>query len=290
MQFANEVRASFVGIVSTFRVHFDDAEAAKLEALVLKMAQGLSARVVVFRTGHLLSPTSRAGTRLRRFGFCFPLVPSRLRCCFIERDELFYAIENERNLELGSGVRELTMLGSNRSWRDVLALHCGRGALQACLTFITTIIAFTGIGHLVGLFFSLLASRWARLRSWNFDTLRPRSFRELRSLYNPYNFRHVKVVGYNNGVVHFGQRHPGKTIVSTVHCNRVLQSGPDILKVDSGVTVRKALDFLADKGKELPVVPNYSYGYVRHFSVRPHSWVGGRVLHPRGHDYSRAVL
>ena len=259
LRFADEAHASFVGIVSTFRVHLDDTKTAKLEAHVLGLTNGSAARVVVFRPGHLLSPNSRASTWLRRFSFCAPLVPNRFRCCFVGNDELFAAIENERNHKLGSGVRELTLLGSNRSWREVLALHCGRGFLQRCLTVITTVVAYLGIGHFAGLIYTLLASRWSRLRSWNFDTLRPRDFGELLSLYNPYNFRHVKVVGYNNGVVHFGQRYPGKTIVSTLHCNRVLQSRPDLLKVDSGVTLRKALDFLADKGKELPVVPNYSY-------------------------------
>src|SRR5262249_19489370 len=42
-------------------------------------------------------------------------------------------------------------------------------------------------------------------------------------------------------------------------CNRTVMAGPDILKADCGATVRKSLDFLAGAGKELPVVPNYSY-------------------------------
>ena len=129
-QFANETQSCFVGIVSTFRVHLDDAEAAKAEALVLGMAKGLSARIVVFRPGHLLSPNSCARTWLRRFGFCAPLVPRRFRCCFVESDELFSAIENERELRSKNGVRELTILGPNQPWREVLALQRGRGVLQ----------------------------------------------------------------------------------------------------------------------------------------------------------------
>jgi hypothetical protein len=35
--------------------------------------------------------------------------------------------------------------------------------------------------------------------------------------------------------------------------------GPDLLAADCGATVRKAMDFLAGAGRELPVVPNYSY-------------------------------
>jgi hypothetical protein len=67
------------------------------------------------------------------------------------------------------------------------------------------------------------------------------------------------VVGYNNGVIHFGQRYPGKTIISTLHCNRVARAGPGRIKADCGATVRQALDFLAAEGQELYVIPNYSY-------------------------------
>ncbi len=79
------------------------------------------------------------------------------------------------------------------------------------------------------------------------------------ALYNPYNYRHVKLVGYNNGVVHFGQKFPGRTIVSTVRCDRVTRAGANVLKADCGATIRKARDFLAGSDQELPVVPNYSY-------------------------------
>src|SRR5262249_298332 len=81
----------------------------------------------------------------------------------------------------------------------------------------------------------------------------------LLALYNKYNYRHLKVVGYNNGVVHFGQSYPGKTIASAVSCNRIRRISADLIKADCGTTVRNALDFLAKSGQELPVVPNYSY-------------------------------
>src|SRR5262249_10545768 len=74
-----------------------------------------------------------------------------------------------------------------------------------------------------------------------------------------YNYRHLRVVGYNNGVIHFGHRYPGKTIVSTLPCNRIRRISAGLIKADCGTTVRKALDFLAETGQELPVVPNYSY-------------------------------
>jgi len=45
---------------------------------------------------------------------------------------------------------------------------------------------------------SILARYRPSLRRWNVGTLYPRSFRELLAIYNKYNHRHVKVVGYND--------------------------------------------------------------------------------------------
>jgi FAD/FMN-containing dehydrogenase len=69
----------------------------------------------------------------------------------------------------------------------------------------------------------------------------------------------VKVVGYNNGVIHFGQRFSGKTVVSTVGCQRIVRVAPDILRADCGATIRDATRFLSAAGQELYVLPNYSY-------------------------------
>ena len=75
-----------------------------------------------------------------------------------------------------------------------------------------------------------------------------------------YNIDHVKVVGYNNGVAHFGHRHPGKTIVSTVRCRRTgsraaahAQGG---LRGDGAQRARLSGP---QSNQELYVVPNYSY-------------------------------
>jgi FAD/FMN-containing dehydrogenase len=121
------------------------------------------------------------------------------------------------------------------------------------------VLALLLVGHLAAAALGLVARLRPRWRGRHFDTLRPRSLGELLALYNPYNYRHVKVVGYNNGVVHFGHRFPGRTVVSTVNCDRVVRTADDEIKVDCGVTIRKARDFLADSGQDLPVVPNYSY-------------------------------
>jgi hypothetical protein len=121
------------------------------------------------------------------------------------------------------------------------------------------VLALVGIGQLAALFFGVIARYQPALRRWNIATLQPGSFRQLLALYNKYNYRHVKVVGYNNGVNHFGHRHPGKTVVSTVRLDRVVRSGPGAIRADCGATIRKARDFLNAAGQDLYVIPNYSY-------------------------------
>jgi hypothetical protein len=256
---AGQWQRGFIGVVSTFRVHLGDKAAEAAEAHVLARTKGFRAHTVLFRPGFVLSNHSWASVLLRRLGCCYPLVPRRLRSCCMDGDELFAAIERERRMPSSSRPRSFTLLGPNLPWRDLLAKHRSTGFWQACLTAVSALLALLLVGHVAALVFGLLARLRPALRSWNFDTLRPQSLRELLELYNPYNYRHVKVVGYNNGVVHFGQRYPGKTIVSTVGCDRVSKVGPDLLSADCGATVRKAMDFLAGARRELPVVPNYSY-------------------------------
>jgi hypothetical protein len=256
---AVERQAHFVGLVSTFRTHFGDRAAAEVESHALERLGSLRHQAVVFRPGHVLSPHSPASASLRRLGPCYPLVPGRLRSSCVEGDELFAAIEAARRDGRPHRSRLITLLGPNRPWRAVLAEHRGRGLLRACLTALSALLSLTLAGHLAALALALLARRRPALRCWNFDTLRPGSFRELLALYNPCNYRHVKVVGYNNGVRHFGQRHPGRTVVSTVHCNRVVRAAPAEIKADCGATIRRARDFAAAAGQELYVIPNYSY-------------------------------
>jgi hypothetical protein len=250
-----ERRPELICLVGSYRVHLDDPAAAEAEKYARDRLAGLP--VVLFRAGHVLSLGSRAAAWLRRLGWCYPLVPRRLRGCCVEKEELLAAIAAERQ-EPHPG-RVYTLLGRNRPWKEWLAQHRPAGLGSRLLTLVSALLALLLVGQLTALFFTLLARRTLAYRMLTFQTLRPACFRELLSVYNKYNYRHVKVVGYNNGVVHFGQKFPGQTVVSTVRCNRVARGGPGVLKADCGATIRKALDFLAGSGQELPVVPNYSY-------------------------------
>jgi hypothetical protein len=247
--------AGCICVVSSFQVHFGDRDGARAEAFALQRLCRLPARVVVFRPSYVLSPRSPVGVFLRDAWYCLPLVPGRLRGCCVEGDELFAAIDREMAGTGPPNTRTYTLFGENRPWRSRFREHAPP---RAALVLMRALVALALFRLIAGLAVDLLARRSGLLRPWHLETVRPRSLAELLALYNPYNYRHVKVVGYNNGVVHFGQRHPGKTVVSTVGCNRARIHAREAV-VDAGVTVRQATDALRPHGKELPVLPNYSY-------------------------------
>ena len=236
-------------IVSSFRIHLGDQAAAETEAYALARLAPCAVRTVVLRSGHVLSPRSPVRRRLQRLGGCYPLVPRWLQSCLIDGAELFAAIDDVRQRRDSPRIRHFTLLGPNRSWRDVLQQERAPGLASALLTAVGWLLALLLVGRLAALV----------LRRWHVPTLRPASLRELCMLVNPYNYRHVKVVGYNNGVVHFGHAYPAQTVVSTVTCRRIARVAPDLVKADAGVTIRQAADYLAQAQQQLPVVPNYSY-------------------------------
>ncbi len=141
----------------------------------------------------------------------------------------------------------------------MLSHHRGASPWQSMATAAARVLSWLLVGPLIALVVAFLAKRVSWAKSWSVHTLKPRSMRELISLCHRGNIEYVKVVGYNNGVNHFGHRHPGRTIVSTVRCRRTVHAGPGKLKADCGATIRDARDYLGGRGEELFVVPNYSY-------------------------------
>jgi hypothetical protein len=256
---AGQRGARRVIIVSTFRVHFGDRRAAEAEADALRRFKHLAGRTTVLRPSPVRSPNSRAGAWLRALWFCYPLLPGRLKSCCIEGDELFAAIEQELDRPRPRRGAAYTLLGPNRPWRELLRESGPRGLVRRGLAVVAALLSLLLVGHVAAVLFNTLARWGRRLRRWNFDTLYPETARELLALYNPYNYRHVKIVGYNNGVVHFGHQYPGRTVVSTVRCNHVARVKGETATFDAGVTVRQAVEVLGRVGKELHVLPNYSY-------------------------------
>jgi hypothetical protein len=256
---AIEKGAECVCLISSFRVHFGDRRAIQAEEWALNCLRDFRGRVVVFRPSHIISDSSPMRNRLRQLRLVAAAVPARFRTCFLDGDELFAAIEKELGNPDHRKRRTFTLLGPNQSWKEVLTETSQDQPPPALARLAAVLLRFLLLGQLTGLLFDF-SVRWLHaLRVWNFDTLRPASVRELLSLYNKYNYHFVKIVGYNNGVVHFGHRYPGKTIVSTVGCQRVARVREKRATFDSGVTIRQAMEFLQAAEKELHVVPNYSY-------------------------------
>jgi hypothetical protein len=258
-ELAGNQRPRRVVIVSSSRVHFGDRRADEVEADALARFKHLGSRITVLRPSPVLGPRSRASAWLRALWFCYPLVPTRLKSCCVDADEMFAAVCRELSRPERRGGRVYTLLGPNRPWRTLLRRHGAKGVVRRGLAVVTTLLSFLLVGHLAAALFGAFARRSQRLRRWNFDTLYPESTADLLALYNPYNHPHVKIVGYNNGVVHFGHRYPGRTVVSTVRCNRVARVRGETATFDAGVTVRQAVEVLRRYGKEMHVLPNFSY-------------------------------
>ncbi|MGD9634051.1 MAG: hypothetical protein AB7I57_01405 [Pirellulales bacterium] len=89
--------------------------------------------------------------------------------------------------------------------------------------------------------------------------MEPTSVEELLSLYIPLNRAYVALAGYNNGVQHFGWKYPGRTVVKTTGCGKLVRVNDDHLDVDAGVTLKRVITELSNAGRELHVVPNFSY-------------------------------
>ncbi len=257
IELVKKYRIKFVSIISTFRSHFADAESLELEDIFLNRLKEVGARAVILRCGHILSDRSQAVKNLQRFAFISPLIPSGLRSCCISGEEVFEAIDAEQNSASRHG-RIITLLGPNRPWKEFLKDYWSDNILQIVLRAFCSVLGFLLLGHLAAFLLNWLIKSGLISCSWNFDTLKPRTMQELLSLANKYNFKYVKVVGYNNGVIHYGDRYPGKTVISTINCNRIIQTGDKIIKVDCGATIRQTLDFLTPE-QEPYVIPNYSY-------------------------------
>jgi hypothetical protein len=246
-------------LVSDFRVHFGDRRAIRAEAEALDQVQHLAARTVVFRPSHVLSRSSRARALLQALWFLHPIVPARFSTCCIDGEDLFAAIEQELNTPAIKRSSRYTLLGLNRPWRSLLREQATTDLLRRCLAVVCAIVGLFGVAQALAVLVAACCTRIRGASPLNFRTLHPESIRELLELYNKYTYRQVKIVGYNNGVVHFGQKYPGKTIVSTLHGSKLTRIHGESAQFDAGVTVRRAVEVLGHAGKELYVVPNYSY-------------------------------
>jgi len=245
-------------LIGSFRAHFRDAAYQRMEDDAVRLFRSAAPnRYVVLRIGNIGAGSSLS-LRQRALSPLYPLLSLRLRSCFLDRDELFEAIE-----ELLRGrprrSRVVTLLGENRSWREVAAANVAPGFYSSIASTFAWLLSLLLIGRLAGLVVAFLARRYPALRRLMCDTLEPATTDELLSLYNPYNRRHVALAGYNTGVTHFGWKYPGRTVVKTTRCGRRVRVRDSSVVVDAGVTIKRVVAELNRVDRQLYVVPNYSY-------------------------------
>lgn len=258
VQLAQATEVGTVCVVGSFLVHRGDRAAAEAEAAAVARLRQVVQRVVVFRVGHLIGRNTRLTHRLGAWSFLYPLVPSGWRTGFLDLEELATAVDQELRSDRPRRLATYTLLGTNRAWRTFLRAQ-PRRAWQTMAASVAHGLSWLGVGWLLSGAVAGAARFFSRWRGLDVGTLYPTSPRELLELYNKYSYPHVKVVGYNNGVVHFGQSFPGKTVIATVHCNQTARVRGKVGTFDAGVTLRQAIEAAGQAGKQFHVLPNYSY-------------------------------
>ena len=219
----------------------------------------------------------------------------------IPREDYSQASAKSRSLTSDGGhisesgsTRHLTILGVRRSWQAVLIEQMPEGSAErssgTAESLMASLFKRLGVSWLVCTMIRLFGVLVPSFRQVHFDTLKPRSVREIISLYNRHNCRDVQLAGYNNGVNHFGWKFPEKTVVLTTGLpgktqlsdasmldlearlrsvvqgerldstsqNNATVSGTHFT-VDAGLTLKHCIQELNKVDREFYVVPNYSW-------------------------------
>lgn len=258
-----------VVIIESVSIHLGDRRAAATQHRLKEQLEPKLEQLVIIRTGHILSPSSSTTTISNSLCGLHPLVSSRLTSTFVDGAALFAVIEQELAATGGSSnrtaqagateSREITLLGKRSTWRSVLPASESESRGRRMLWFVCRVLAFVGFPWLIFQAIRLLSKFTPRLRSLHVHSLKPRSVRELISLCNCHNFRHVQIAGYNNGVNHFGWKFPGKTVVLTTGVPGSVHLSDAHVTVDAGLTLKHCIAELTKAGREFYVVPNYSW-------------------------------
>ena len=240
-------------LISSFAAHLGDAAQVETEETARQLLK--ADRLLFLRTGHLLEVLKRSSTAWRRLARWQPVLTQAWRSCFLSRQEVVQAVEELFSKPAWSQQRTVTLLGANRPLRDVLP----RTTPTSWQTHSASLLSMLQLGPLLAFAYAILARYRQPLKVWQCHTLEPSCTAELLALYNPLNYQHVALAGYNTGVDHFGWKFPDKTVVKTVASGKLLRVSDDLVKVDTGVTLKRVVAALNQSNRELFVLPNYSY-------------------------------
>lgn len=228
----------------------------------IRNALGDTTRVSVLQTGFAVTPASLISRWARNLAWIQPLLTDSIRSTFVAVPELVAAVDDIMSSSTSGGSRVMTLLGRNQAWRDVIPeaeALLGRSGLTHILLPICRVLRYGGVGLLFRAVIEVLIRCRPEWKVLCFDTLTPHSEKELISLCNRHNIRHLAVCGYNNGVNHFGWTYRDRTVVPTIQSGSTIDISENHVVVDAGIVLKDCISALAVAGKELYVVPNYSY-------------------------------
>ena len=279
-------------VIQSVSLHFNDPNATAFETILHDNLKSHVSSLTIIRTGFIVNPSSATSLWFRRLSGLYRLLPSRMTSTFLDGAKLFSIIDEELVRDQNSwessvpptesGLRDITILGQRRPWRDVAAEFQSGGGMQQVLQLPCAVISLLGIPWLFFWAVVLAGKIVPSLRQFHFHTLKPRSVRELISLYNRHNCSHVQIAGYNNGVNHFGWKYPNQTVVlttsipgdvrlstlrsttlqspeSSAATGSTLESQATLVTVDAGLTLNHCVKELNKVQREFYVVPNYSW-------------------------------
>ncbi|MCA9083115.1 MAG: hypothetical protein KDA81_03625 [Planctomycetaceae bacterium] len=270
----NQHGISRIVFVTGLNDHFERTGRSTAEALQSEFGNHGEVDVIVARLGCVLPrlepdndspdsmppgllPDSWTGSELTRQTWKAPFLKG-LHCGFVtpEAAETFLRGLLPPSAHAGT----VTLLGQNRCRCEVLKeSRTSHSVWSRVNNFTMDLLAVCGFRFVTRLIYrcgSMFLPAW---RAESFETIVPDSEDELLSLCCNSNRQHVAVCGYNNGVNHFGWRHPGRTVVPTFRAGAKIEVCGDRLITDAGVTLKQCLDVLDAAECEFFVVPNYSY-------------------------------
>ncbi|MBC7964524.1 MAG: hypothetical protein H7Z17_01265 [Fuerstia sp.] len=289
---AHDTPVRCVVVIQSVSLHFRDPNAIAFANVLRDNLKSHVSSLTIIRTGFVVNLSSATSLWFRRLSGLCRLLPSRMTSTFIDGARLFSIIDEEVEQHQESwesavpptevGLREITILGQRRPWRDVAMEFQSNGLVQKVLQLPCAVISLLGIPWLFFWAVVLAGKIVPSLRQFHFHTLQPRSVRELISLYNRHNCSNVQIAGYNNGVNHFGWKYPNQTVVLTTSIpgdvrlstlrsptlqrleppdatGPTLESQATFVTVDSGLTLNHCIQELNKADREFYVVPNYSW-------------------------------
>lgn len=239
-----------------------DQQSKALRQLHAEFAAAGAVEILQLSCGLLTVDDSQMPEQLRLPSWLAPLLPRSATLPCLTAERLVAVLQGELTAEPRQPtgqLRRLTIPGRRYSLQQLLNREHASSWLSNSAAALATLAACCGACLLADLLLLILCRlrwSWARMLP---QVLKPRSARELLEVYNRWSWPDLQLAGWNNGVVHFGWKFPGRTVVSTAASGRCLRIGRETVTVDGGLPLKQVLLTLQAAGRSLPVVPNFSW-------------------------------